>query len=814
MKNFFTIFTIILMSICFANFVDAQVSHGGTPYSVMFQLDDNYQEIKLDKPDMAKIKEDDLIKDALGGPEPRRMGISVKANLGLNNSGTWEEIPGVGKVWRLGIILKDALALGVYYDQFNIPDGGELFVYNKDKTQLIGSFTHENNPPSNLFATQFIEGEKVILEYFQPNSSVGEAQINISELAYAYRDINLGYDNERSAWWCMIDVACEEGDGWENQINGVARISIKIGVNYYWCSGSLINNTNNDRTPYFLTASHCGGNASTSDLSQWIFYFNYQATTCDGISGGYNTKIGCVFKAHDPGQAEPDIPGSDFYLVRINGSLPDSYNAYYNGWNRTDDNTDAPNGVGIHHPAGDIKKISTYSTPLVSSTYWNGQPTHWRLNWAETVNGRSVMQGGSSGSPVFDANGLIMGDLTGGYTSNSCETPSPAYYGKVYWSWDQNGSTDDTQLEPWLDPEGTGIEKLPGVSWEEIQPTADFTANITEITQGDTVFFTDLSEPGVLERNWTFEGGIPEISTDVAPFAVYTDTGYFDVSLYVVNADGNDTEVKQDYIHVVSMMLPEADFMAEDSIVSPGAIVHFTDLSTGIVSEWHWEFEGGSPATSTQQNPIVRYNSLGVFDVSLVVTNLAGSDTLIKENYMTVSDALPEADFEADDTHISQGESVNFTDLSTENPVSWAWTFEGGTPETSSDQNPQNIVYSEGGAFSVSLTVDNGIGEDTKVMEDYILVDWVGIGEFDGPDDFKIYPNPGSGIFVLRFANNENKKLTLNISDAYGKLIRKSILQKTGNTCTINLSDQDQGIYFINVDNGVKQILKKITLIK
>ena len=254
----------------------AQVSHGGSPYSVMFQLADDYQQISLPQPDMKSITAEDLLDDATRGPAPRRMGVSVPTNLNMNNAGTWTDIPGSGKIWRLQLEVKDALALGVYYTDFFIPEGGELFLYNENKKQVLGAYTHANNPSEQLFATEFIAGDKVTIEYFQPEAVQEEARIQISELAYAYRDINFSFNGERDAWWCMIDVACSEGDDWENQIDGVARISIKIGGSYYWCSGSLINNTDNDRKNYFLTASHCGGSASGGDLSQWIFYFNWR----------------------------------------------------------------------------------------------------------------------------------------------------------------------------------------------------------------------------------------------------------------------------------------------------------------------------------------------------------------------------------------------------------------------------------------------------------------------------------------------------------------------------------------------------------
>ncbi len=812
MKKFTIYFLFLIVFVSGSLFESyAQISNGGTPYSVMFQLDDHYQHLNFTSPNMVSIATEDLINEAANPNKPRRMGVSVVIDKTLQNSGTWTIIPDVGKVWRMQISVDGALALGIYYDNFFIPEGGELFLYNYDKTQTIGAFTHTNNPESHLFSTQFIEGDKVTLEYFQPDNVNQDAMISISEVAYAYRDIEIINDNERSSWWCMINVACEEGDDWENQIKGVARMSIKIGGSYYWCSGSLINNTDNDRTPYFLTAAHCGEGSNSNDRNQWIFYFNFQASSCNGSSSGYNATTGCQLRANDPSFADD---GSDFYLVEFNNSIPNSFDVFFSGWNRTNSNEDAGNGVGIHHPAGDIKKISTYDTPLVSSTFWNGNPSHWKLTWAQTVNGKSIMQGGSSGSPVFDSNGLIMGDLTGGWTSNSCTNPSPAYYGKIWYSWDHNGNTAATRLQDWLDPGNTGMEKLPGVSWQIIPPIADYIADNTEITQGDTVFFTDLSEPGVYEWDWTFESGNPGTSTEENPWVVYPDTGYMDVSLTVTNADGTDTEIKPDYIHVNAMALPTADFEADATHVLPGTSVHFTDLSTGDPYEWAWTFEEGSPGTSSQQNPTIRFNNEGVFTVTLIATNLGGSDTLVKEDYIIVGGSAPVADFTADNTHIMQDETVNFSDLSTGNPIEWAWEFEGGTPGISTEQNPENILYTVGGAYNVSLNVTNAVGSDLKLMEDYILVDWVGIEDFDGPDDFRIYPNPGTGIFILQFASTDNKEVKINVSDVEGNIISNKKLIRDKNTYVLDLKLQPDGLYLVNIINGDNHVVKTLSIIR
>ena len=436
------LFSILLVSMFLLTLnLNAQISQGGTPQSFLEKtISDNFKTIELQKPDMEKIRLEDEDKQINGSINPPRMGVGIPVNMDMYNAGTWTNIPGKGRILRLKFKVENALALGVYFDKFWMPRNSKLFVYNEDKKHLIGAFTNNNNDESGLFSCEFIQGETVTLEYFEPIGVTQKAVLKISQLAYAYRDINFSFidDDKGGAWWCMINVACEEGDGWDDQINGVARISIKIGMGYYWCSGSLINNTSHDRTPYFLTASHCGEGASASDLNQWVFYFKYQALTCNGNYAGYSTLNGAALKAWDHFAVSGTIDDSDFYLVELNSTPPDSYKPYYCGWDRRD--IPADSGVSIHHPAGDMKKISTYHY-MASSNFWTGLPTHWQIIWSETANGTSIVQGGSSGSPIFNQDKRIVGDLTGGYTSNSCTNPSPAFYGKIYWSWDKDAKS-------------------------------------------------------------------------------------------------------------------------------------------------------------------------------------------------------------------------------------------------------------------------------------------------------------------------------------------------------------------------------------
>jgi lysyl endopeptidase len=804
--------TVLVLVIFWHSAAWSQISYGGVPPSFEHpSVSIMAAEVELNAPDMDAIEFEDRLASDSESSDPLRMGVSVRAGLNMTNSGLWTQLDDGSKVWRLKMHVPGALALGVYYDRFYLPEGSRLFLYNESRNQLLGAYTFMNNPESGLFANEFVQGDVVYLEYHQESTVTEQAVIQISEIAYAYRHIAFverETDGVRSLW-CMINVACEEGDDWDDQIRSVARISVKIGFNFYWCSGALINNTNNDRTPYFLTASHCGGSASASDLNQWIFYFNFQAPTCQGTSSGSNTITGCQLKARDNSQGDN---GSDFLLVQFNSSVPNFYNVYFSGWNRTNVTVDMGNGVSIHHPAGDIKKISTYIVPLVSSTAWNGLQSHWRVNWANTTNGRSIVEGGSSGSPIFDSNGLIVGDLTGGYTYNSCENPSPAFYGKIWYSWDQNGSTPATRLRDWLDPDNTGIEKLPGVNWQNTPPVANFEAAETTVEQGEGAYFSDLSEPGILSWEWTFTGGQPETSADENPGPIiYTQTGSYTVSLTVTNADGTDTETKVNYITVSPAAPPVADFEASQTNISQGGQVDFMDLSEGNPFEWYWEFEGGTPAVSNEQNPAVTYQDAGTFNVSLRVVGYGGEDTKIVEDYINVSPVtLPVADFTADQTQIMQGSTVNFTDLSSGTPNYWYWEFEGATPSFSEAQNPQGILYPDGGAFNVSLTVVNNYGIHTKTIEDFIIVNWVGLNE-QNESGLSLYPNPTKGVVYVRNFGHFNSEVIINVINSTGFQVYQERVNLTGEHA-IDLTALENGMYLIVVNDKGLAYTKRVSL--
>jgi len=174
---------------------------------------------------------------------------------------------------------------------------------------------------------------------------------------------------------------------------------------------------------------------------------------------------------------------------------------------------------------------------------------------------------------------------------------------------------------------------------------------------------------------------------------------------------------------------PVADFSADQTSVETGATVNFTDLSSENPSSWEWTFQGGTPASSTEQNPAVTYNTAGVYTVTLTASNAFGSDSETKTGYITVSEpgTPPTAEFSASATTVDEGQSVSFTDLSTGGPTSWSWSFPGGSPSSSSAQNP-TVTYNTAGVYNVSLTVTNANGSDSETKTGYITVNAVAPG--------------------------------------------------------------------------------------
>jgi lysyl endopeptidase len=373
----------------------AQISEGGLPISFSLSPEQSVTLIEpvfLTKPNVSVLLEEDAVNDALG--RAFRVGTVIQVNLSPMNSGTWTTLADGSKLWQLQIRSKDAMALGLYFSEdVVLPVGSKLFAYNKNKRHVVGAFT--SNTP-RFQAMQMVEGDVITLEYHAPAHVLTYPTIHINEVTYFYRGVEDFVNDFREAQLmkaqpCQVDVACTpESNGWADQIRSVVHYTFTISGSTFVCSAATINNTANDCKPYILTAWHCGERSAGQSISSWIWYWNYQKASCapnnnnQNPSKGNQTMTGGQVRAssgngnlnNPPGNNQ--VAGSDFYLVELNSAIPSSYNPFFAGWDRS--NTAATSGVGIHHPNGSAKKISTYTSTLVNSSFNGGANGHfWRV---------------------------------------------------------------------------------------------------------------------------------------------------------------------------------------------------------------------------------------------------------------------------------------------------------------------------------------------------------------------------------------------------------------------------------------------------
>lgn len=745
------IFVLTFAALLLANAVYSQNQPFSFKNSELLSEIDN---VVVAAPDMVQIMNEDASDEKNG--EMYKVARILEVNMNMDNCGTTDILADGTKVWRVRIACEGAKALKVMCEEFYIPTGAELFLYNENRQQVVKVDASNNPKFGTYYSPKMIQGDVLYMEYVQPASVVGEPVLKIDALSYFYRGVDafVGYYAQKRATGfgeslsCEVNVNCPAGANWQDQKKGVAEIFVISGWSGGFCSGTLVNNTSNDGTPYFLTADHCGGVDAAGSVGQWEFYFNFEASGCTNPTSEpqYQTVTGCQIKARpNGGQAD----GTDFLLLLLNTTEDDleAIGAYYNGWDRSDQTTDA--ATGIHHPAGDIKKISIITSEMTLSTFnsGNNSPTpngHWRTTWNAST---GFTEGGSSGSPLFrNSNKLVMGTLSGGpsYNCNSSQSMLYDMYGRFDLHWENGGTSNANRLKPWLDPNNTGAEtcegRFPGSGTDPNPPdpntlTADFTANPTTVERGGTVAFRDASTGNPTSWSWIFQGGNPSTSTSQNPSVVYQNPGTYNVTLTVSNANGEDTRTKNAYITVSENgNVPDpngelsAAFVASSYNITIGECINFTDRSSGSPTSWTWTFQGAETVTSNQQNPTnICYNTPGAYNVTLYVQNADGDyDSEVCEGCIIVENnpTLPIADFEANITVIPVGGVVRFTNLSQNGPFDqWAWHFYGGTPETSSDSVPPIIAYTEIGTYDVELRCrkTNGI-QDIELKQGYIRV--------------------------------------------------------------------------------------------
>lgn len=437
---------IALLAFIQLNSVLAQKSVNAEPFSSAYKLQPVTKFEELPEISNTMLLREDEEKRAQR-LKVRRFAQMIPVGFHPYNSGTWEET-GAGKVWRLGIHSADAYSLYLVFDEFRLAPGVKLFVYNTDFSKIAGAFTSKNNNRFNKFSIAPIPGDAIIIELNIPSGIDDFGELTLGKVGHDYTN-EFGSSKLKSikngpSEDCEVDINCPEGETWQQEKRAVCKLI----VNGELCTGTLINNVSNLKIPYLITANHC---VSTNEVAEGgLYIFNYERKIC-GQDGETN---------------EESLSGAelisttnhllDFSLLKLNNIPPLSVKPFFAGWDARPD--EPQNGVCIHHPEGDVKKISVVNHPLITSSFGEGYDSlsHWEvLRWDV-----GATEGGSSGSPIFSDHHRLYGTLTGG--SANCTDPVQDYFTKFSLSWDKYPDSI-YQLKHWLDPKKRGALFINGM---------------------------------------------------------------------------------------------------------------------------------------------------------------------------------------------------------------------------------------------------------------------------------------------------------------------------------------------------------------
>ena len=385
--------------------VIAQVSFGGTPVTVLSPGKlDHIPWVEMPAVDPVPLLAEDAQRLA-AGEKKLRFGVTHMTDIGALDAGAWQDMPDGRRVWRVGLHCPEAYSVSFVFDDYRIAEGGQVFVIGSDGA-FLGAFTQESAGGVTSMAVMPLEGDRVTVEYIVP-AGLSPGSLHIGRVTHGYKPLN-GADREfGDSGSCNNNVVCPEWNAWDTEIRSVAKI-INGGD---WCTGQLINDCSGSGTPYFLTANHC---VSGENPGNWVFLFNYESPSCTPNANGPTAQtVSGATLMYSSGS-------SDVALLQLNSAPPAGYNVFYTGWDRS--GTAPSNSTCIHHPAGDVKKITFDDDAASTATY--GNATCWRIaNWED-----GTTEGGSSGSGLWNQDHRLIGQLYGGQAS--CSNNVNDYYGK------------------------------------------------------------------------------------------------------------------------------------------------------------------------------------------------------------------------------------------------------------------------------------------------------------------------------------------------------------------------------------------------
>ncbi|MBI1838288.1 MAG: T9SS type A sorting domain-containing protein [Flavobacteriia bacterium] len=689
-----------------------------------------------------------------------RFGKEFNVSIDILNQASKTTLPNGDFLYQYGISCKNALSINVIFDAFKLADGVILYLADVDGKSYDGAYTSLNNNASNVLGTALVNSSKIIIEVYVPKSKVGQSIIHLGTIIHGYRDLDQYAKSLNSSGSCEIDVNCPLGSGWENQRNSVAMMVNGGG----FCTGSLVNNTSGTIIPYFLSANHCGTNPAS-----WVFRFRWEspagqvdcATSAPSVDGPSTMNV-------NGGTLKANSANSDFTLTLLNTAPDPAWGIYYNGWDHS--GIAASQLTGIHHPAGDIKKISRDDDGAVEST-WSGTPanSHWRVpSWDQ-----GVTEGGSSGSPLFDQNHRTIGQLHGG--ASQCGNSAGNLwddYGKFAVSWDGEG-TDATRLSTWLDPSNLGSIFIDGV---------DPTGAVITLDAG-------LSTPQGVEGNFC---GITEVFPQITLLNSGSDTlisatityGFDGVNTLVYNWIGSLALYQTQIINLPSITLSGGNHTFNAIVSSPNVGTDENNNNDNISSSFTIVTNGETDTLNLTLDQYGSETTWQLLNTTQTVLYSGGpySDstncvtTLVKIPFCLVYGCY---DFVINDSY---GDGLSTTNCAGNYTIT----------------RPDNSI-------AIQLqTVNSNFG--TTLTTNFCIANDLALTELSNSDLFTVYPNPTSSEITIDTKNISPFKIE--VLSLVGQAVYTTI--NPSNLTKVDVSNFSKGMYLVKITSITGVVLKEV----
>jgi len=833
---------------------NAQIREKGTPES--FNLS-NRKPIEIPVFELDSLPLRQMLPEDQKFKIDNRYGIVSQCNINLKEKGEKTEIPGKGTIWQYKVDGRNALSLGLNFKTYNLPRGASVFMYDTAKANSQGAFTDQNNNSRHQLSIAEFPGNNLIIEYFEPLSPEFSGELVLGSVSQAY--VNL-----ESTTTTRVGINCPQGANWQTEKTGVCRMIFNDTKYSYYCSGALINNVREDGTPYFLTANHCIN--TEAEANTLVVYFNYENSSCSSSDASTSqTLSGATLKSGST--------YSDFSLLLLTEYPKEEYNAYFAGWDVQGNNPES--GVCIHHPAGTPKCIATDNNPVTSYAYatkWtdsNGNTistttanTHWESNFDD-----GGTEGGSSGSPLFDKNKRIVGQLHGG-------TATQGLFGKLSLSWNYSG-VYASQLAHWLDPDNTGKKVLDGVG--QRPPIANFASEIQEVCMNTPVLFSDASKKNPTQWNWqvqpaTYRFANGTNANSQNPQIEFLKEGVYSVTLTAANKYGSNQKTQSNYILAKSKL--DVKFLRVDTesticgcnlstlpLIASGAYTYSYNVSNnnmidamayndslhlalsskaeGGKSFDSWVKVTGTHGTCSASDSILLHVIIQPNDNAAHAAELSlGRNTGYSNRCATVEKNEP-----SPSTSDNLPNSWNFDTSSTSGILDNSVWFSFHAPSSgivtinTAGFDDQIAIYDASSYTSLlsgitrnytilSANDNRSSSDNTAQIENLALSPgkqyWL---QVDGnssafgdltidliSNSIEVYPNPSTGIFNLIIANPFTGYADVVVSDLQGRELFKTqyLASLTSNKFTIDLSAYTKGMYLLNVRINGSTLSKKL----